>query len=196
LKYFLLLYFIAYIFVAFFWRSYKVRRMTGINPIVFKASDDAHGFIGRVFKLMFVLVVLLILVSSFLPAANRFAGPITWLELRTVQWLGIALLLVSLIWTAIAQYQMGQSWRIGIDRDHRSPLVEKGLFKFSRNPIYVGLVATLLGLFLVVPNALTLLVFVLGFVVISIQVRLEESFLLESHGAAYTEYQRRVRRWL
>jgi len=196
LKYFLLLYFIAYIFVAFFWRSYKVRRMIGINPIVFKASDDAHGFIGRVFKLMFVLVVLLILVSSFLPAANRFAGPITWLELRTVQWLGIALLLVSLIWTAIAQYQMGQSWRIGIDREHRSPLVEKGLFKFSRNPIYVGLVATLLGLFLVVPNALTLLVFVLGFVVISIQVRLEESFLLESHGAAYTEYQRRVRRWL
>jgi len=196
LKYFLLLYFITYIFVAFFWRSYKVRRMTGINPIVFKASDDAHGFIGRVFKLMFVLVVLLILVSSFLPAANRFAGPITWLELRTVQWLGIALLLVSLIWTAIAQYQMGQSWRIGIDRDHRSPLVEKGLFKFSRNPIYVGLVATLLGLFLVVPNALTLLVFVLGFVVISIQVRLEESFLLESHGAAYTEYQSRVRRWL
>jgi len=170
--------------------------MTGINPIVFKASDDAHDFIGRVFKLMFVLVVLLILIASFLPAANRFAGPITWLELRTVQWLGIALLLVSLIWTAIAQYQMGQSWRIGIDRDHRSPLVEKGLFKFSRNPIYVGLVATLLGLFLVVPNALTLLVFVLGFVVISIQVRLEESFLLESHGAAYTEYKRRVRRWL
>jgi protein-S-isoprenylcysteine O-methyltransferase Ste14 len=196
LKYFLPLYFIAYIFVAFFWRSYKVRRMTGINPIVFKASDDAHDFIGRVFKLMFVLVVLLILVSSFLPAANRFAGPITWLELRTVQWLGIALLLVSLIWTAIAQYQMGQSWRIGIDREHRSPLVEKGLFKFSRNPIYVGVVATLLGLFLVIPNALTLLVFVLGFVVISIQVRLEESFLLESHGAAYTEYQRRVRRWL
>jgi len=170
--------------------------MTGINPIVFKASDDAHDFIGRVFKLMFVLVVLLILIASFLPAANRFAGPITWLEQPTVQFLGIGLLLLSLIWTAIAQYQMGQSWRIGIDREHRAPLVEKGLFKFSRNPIYVGLVATLLGLFLVIPNALTLLVFVLGFVVISIQVRLEESFLLEAHGAAYTEYQRRVRRWL
>lgn len=170
--------------------------MTGINPIVFKASDDAHDFIGRVFKLLFVLVVLLILVSSFLPAANRFAGPIAWLELPTVQWLGIALLLLSLIWTAIAQYQMGQSWRIGIDREHRSPLVEKGLFKFSRNPIYVGLMATLLGLFLVIPNAMTLLVFVLGFVVTSIQVRLEESFLLDSHGAAYTQYQRRVRRWL
>jgi protein-S-isoprenylcysteine O-methyltransferase Ste14 len=196
LKYFLLVYLVAYVAVAFFWRSYQVRRMTGINPIVFTAPDGAHGFIGRVFKLMFVLVVLLILVSSFLPAANRFAGPITWLELPTVQWLGIASLLVSLIWTAIAQYQMGQSWRIGIDREHRSPLVEKGLFKFSRNPIYVGLMATLLGLFLVIPNALTLLVFVLGFVVISIQVRLEESFLLESHGAAYTEYQHRVRRWL
>lgn len=170
--------------------------MTGINPIVFKTSDDAHDFIGRVFKLMFILVVLLIVVYSFLPAVYRFTGPITWLELPTAQWLGIAFLLLSLSWTAIAQYQMGQSWRIGIDREHRPPLVENGLFKFSRNPIYVGLMATLLGLFLIIPNALTLLVLVLGFVVISIQVRLEEDYLLESHGAAYTEYQRRVRRWL
>jgi protein-S-isoprenylcysteine O-methyltransferase Ste14 len=196
LKYFLPLYFIVYISVAFFWRSYQVRRMTGINPVVFKTSNDTHDFVGRVFKLTFVLVLFVILVSSFLPAGYRFTGPIEWLERSIVRWLGIAFLLLSLLWTAIAQYQMGQSWRIGIDREHRSPLVEKGLYKFSRNPIYVGLIATLLGLFLVIPNALTLLVFVLGFVVISIQVRLEEGFLLESHGAAYTEYQRRVRRWL
>ena len=170
--------------------------MTGINPIVFKTSDDAHNFVGWVFKLTFVLVLFVILISSFLPAVYRFTGPIEWLERPTVRWLGIAFLVLSLIWTAIAQYQMGQSWRIGIDREHRSPLVEKGLYKFSRNPIYVGLIVTLLGLFLVIPNALTLLVLAVGVVVNSIQVRLEEKFLLESHGAAYTEYQRRVRRWL
>ncbi|HEX7296416.1 MAG TPA: methyltransferase, partial [Pyrinomonadaceae bacterium] len=83
-----------------------------------------------------------------------------------------------------------------IDRENRSPLVHQGLYKFSRNPIYVGMIATLLGLFLAIPNALTLLVLVLGVVVISIQVRLEESYLLESHGTAYSEYQSRVRRWL
>lgn len=170
--------------------------MTGINPVVFKTSDDAHDFIGRVFKLMFLLVVVVIAVYSFVPTVYRFTGPIVWLEHPVMQWIGIALLLLSLIWTVVAQYQMGQSWRIGIDREHRSALVEKGLFTFSRNPIFVGMIVTLFGLFLVIPNALTLLLFVLGGVVISIQVRLEEKYLVESHGEAYNDYQRRVRRWL
>ncbi|HSE31680.1 MAG TPA: isoprenylcysteine carboxylmethyltransferase family protein [Pyrinomonadaceae bacterium] len=196
MKYFLLVYFIAYVGVAFVWRSYQVKRMTGINPVVFKQSDDAHDFIGRVFKLLFALVALVVVVHTFFPTVDRFTGPIIWLELTTLKRVGIGLLLLSLVWTAIAQYQMGQSWRIGIDREHRSPLVHKGLFNFSRNPIYVGLIATLLGLFLITPNALTLLVLVVGVVLISIQVRLEESYLLEAHGAAYSEYQRRVRRWL
>ena len=170
--------------------------MTGVNPVVFRKSADAHDFIGRVFKLVFSLVVLVILVNSFFPALHRFTGPITWLERSTVQWIGIALLLLSLIWIFIAQYHMGQSWRIGIDQENRSPLVEKGLFRFSRNPIYVGVMGTMLGLFLVIPNALTLSVLVLAVILISIQVRLEEDYLFESHSATYREYQSRVRRWL
>jgi protein-S-isoprenylcysteine O-methyltransferase Ste14 len=170
--------------------------MTGINPVVFTQADDAHDFIGRVFKLLFMLVALLVVMHTFFPMLNRFTGSIIWVEHTTVKWIGVALLLVSLVWTAIAQYQMGQSWRIGIDREHVSPLVRQGLYNFSRNPIYVGLMATLLGLFLIIPNALTLLVLVVGVILISIQVRLEERYLLESHGTAYTEYQRRVRRWL
>ncbi len=169
--------------------------MTGINPVVFRKSDDAQDFIGRVFKLVFTVVVLVILVNSFLSSLYRFTGPITWLEHSTVQWIGITLLLLSLIWIFIAQYHMGQSWRIGIDQENRSPLVERGLFRFSRNPIYVGVMGTMLGLFLVIPNALTLTVLVLGVVVISIQVRLEESYLFESHGVSYRQYQSRVRRW-
>jgi len=54
---------------------------------------------------------------------------------------------------------------------------------------------TLLGLFLIIPNALTLLTFVMGVVLIQIQVRLEEKFLAETHGDQYAQYRKRVRRW-
>lgn len=55
---------------------------------------------------------------------------------------------------------------------------------------------TLAGLFLVIPNAFTLLTLVLGVVLIRIQVRLEEEFLAKTHGQEYAEYCRDVRRWL
>ena len=41
--------------------------------------------------------------------------PVPWLERRGVIWTGVILLLVSLVWTVLAQAQTGTSWRIGID---------------------------------------------------------------------------------
>lgn len=195
LKYFLPLFLIAYVAVAFVWRSYAVRKATGINPVVFKNSDSAHDLIGRLFKLLFAAIALVVVVHSFFPAIYQFTVPIPWLELLAIEWGGVCLLGLSLIWTVVAQYQMGESWRIGIDKDHTTGLVHRGLFGISRNPIFVGMITTLFGLFLVIPNAMTLVILVSGVVVIAIQVRLEEEYLFISHGDAYAEYRSRVRRW-
>jgi protein-S-isoprenylcysteine O-methyltransferase Ste14 len=83
-----------------------------------------------------------------------------------------------------------------MDEEHRTPLVRKGVFGLSRNPIFLGMMLTLLGRFLVIPNALTLLTFVTGVVLIQIQVRLEEEFLARAHGEEYAQYRRHVRRWI
>jgi protein-S-isoprenylcysteine O-methyltransferase Ste14 len=195
LKYFLPLYLFAYFCAAFFWRSFMVWKRRGVNPIVFKGSDDAHDLIGRVFKLLFALIVAVVLVYSFWPSVYVYFMPIEWLEYSWLRLTGIVLLLSSLAWTVIAQAQMGESWRIGIDQTHRTNLVQRGVFSHSRNPIFLGMIVTLFGLFLVIPNALTLLTLALGVVLIQIQVRLEEEFLAKSHGDEYTEYRRRVRRW-
>ena len=195
LRYFLPAYLAAYFFAAFFWRSYLVWKRTGVNPLVFKGSDDAHDFIGRVFKLLFALVVAVVLAYSLAPEVYQYSVPVVWLEHTRLKWVGVALLLLSLLWTVVAQAQMGESWRIGVDREHRTPLVRRGVFGLSRNPIFFGMMLTLLGLFLVIPNALTLLAFVLGVVLIQIQVRLEEEFLAAAHGEEYAEYRCRVRRW-
>jgi protein-S-isoprenylcysteine O-methyltransferase Ste14 len=196
LKYFLPLFLTAYVAVAFVWRSYAVRKATGINPVVFKNSDSAHDLIGQLFKLLFTSIALVVVIYSFFPTIYKFTVPIPWLELVAMQWAGVGLLGLSLIWTVIAQYQMGDSWRIGIDQDHTTLLVHRGLFRISRNPIFVGMITTLLGLFLVIPNAVTLVILVTGVAVIAIQVRLEEAYLFELHGDDYAKYRRRVRRWL
>ena len=196
LKYFLPVYLFAYFCAAFFWRSFIVWKKTGVSPVVFKGSDNTHDFIGRVFKLLFVLGVAVVFGYSFLPEMYRYAVPIEWLEHAWLKWVGVALLLVSLSWTVLAQAQMGESWRIGIDEEHETALVQSGVFGLSRNPIFLGIMLTLLGLFLTIPNALTLLTFAMGVVLIQIQVRLEEEFLTKTHGDEYADYRMRVRRWV
>jgi protein-S-isoprenylcysteine O-methyltransferase Ste14 len=196
LKYFLPIYLFLFVGVAFVWRSYIVWKHTGINPVTFKGSDNAHDFVGRVFKLGFVAVVLVVFVYSFFPYAYAYTAPMQWLEHRWVRSTGVLLLLLSLAWIVLAQSQMGKSWRIGIDTEHRTPLVQNGLFGISRNPIFLGMMLTLLGLFLTLPNAFTLLAFVLGVVLIGVQVRLEEEYLAHGHPDAYLKYRQRVRRWL
>lgn len=58
------------------------------------------------------------------------------------------------------------------------------------------MIVTLLGLFLAIPNVVTLITLVVGIVLIGIQVRLEEEYLTRVHGKDYLEYRRYVRRWL
>jgi len=195
LRYFLPLYLFFYLGAAFLWRSFIVWKKTGINPVVFKSTESAHDYIGRTFRILFALVVIIVLVHSFWPNGYLLFMPIEWLERTWITTAGVILLLLSLIWTVVAQTQMGESWRIGIDQEHQTALVRTGVFGYSRNPIFLGMMITLSGLFLVIPNALTLLTLVIGLVLIGIQVRLEEEFLLKSHGEEYAQYKRHVRRW-
>ena len=83
-----------------------------------------------------------------------------------------------------------------IDTEHRTELVQSGVFKISRNPIFVGMMMTLLGLFLVTPNVATLITLLVGVILIGIQVRLEEEYLTRTHGEKYLEYRSSVRRWI
>lgn len=196
LRFFLPLYFIVYFVVAFFWRSYLVWKKTGINPFVLGHSDNAHDFIGRIFKATFALVALVVFSYGLSGELYQYSVPIFWLEHLSLKVIGLLLLLGSLLWTVICQAQMGGSWRIGIDEKHKTSLVRSGVYRFSRNPIFLGMAATLLGLLLVIPNALTLLISVLGITLIQIQVRLEEEFLTKAHGKEYLSYCGDVRRWL
>jgi len=189
-------YLVVYLGIAFIWRSVVVYRTTGINPYVLGRNDNAYDYIGVVFRLTFLAVIGVIVLFSAFSDFYNYVAPINWLEINFIRWFGLVLLIGSLIWTAIAQIQMGTSWRIGIDKKNRTELIEKGLFTVSRNPIFLGMRLALIGFFLTIPNAITLLTMVLGDVLMQIQVRLEEEHLRKLHGKKYEEFCRNVRRWI
>ncbi|MFN0037053.1 MAG: methyltransferase family protein [Saprospiraceae bacterium] len=195
MKILLLAYILLIVGLTFVLPSYRIYRKTGINPLTFSNTDSAHDFIGRLFKIIFAGLIL----SGAAQVLGRETARNWLFPLSLPSWsatAGAAVLFAALAWVSIAQIHMADSWRIGIDEKNDTALITHGLFGLSRNPIFLGMQATLAGLFLVMPNLLTLVALALGLALVQIQVRLEEEFLKKKHGAAYAAYCQKVRRWL
>jgi protein-S-isoprenylcysteine O-methyltransferase Ste14 len=194
IKIILPLYFIIYFGVAFVLKSLIVAKRIGKNPLVLPKDDSAYGLIGLYFKLTLIAMFIYVLAYSLFPTWHSIFLIIPSLDNETIKYIGLVVLAVSLVWSIIAQGHMKNSWRIGIDTETKTELVTAGLFRLSRNPIFFGMILSLVGLFLTTPNALTGLFLILGYILIQIQIRLEEEFLTKEHGQNYLSYRQKVRR--
>lgn len=193
---FLLVYLVLFYGIAFFARSWMAWKSTGVNPYRLPSGPGIHGFLARGYRLVFVVVALVVLLYVFVEPAQSWMGPLTWLEHLPVQVAGAVLMAASLLWVLVAQAQMGASWRIGIDDENPTALVARGLFTLSRNPIFLGMRLSLFGLFLMMPNAFTLACWLVGDLLIQVQVFLEEEHLSRQHGESYRHYLAATPRWL
>jgi protein-S-isoprenylcysteine O-methyltransferase Ste14 len=195
LKYYLPVFVLGFIVLVFVVPSIRVYKQTGVNPFRFKTNtNQTHDFVGATMKVFILLIIVAVVISSFFSNAYPFLTPFTYLETTTLKLIGFIIGHLSLVGIMIAQWQMNLSWRIGIDYENKTSLVNKGLFSFSRNPIYLFLLFALTGLFLILPNAVTFAVLFAAFLVLHIAIRLEEEFLQKQHGEAYQEYMNEVPR--
>jgi protein-S-isoprenylcysteine O-methyltransferase Ste14 len=60
------------------------------------------------------------------------------------------------------------SWRTGIDTASTTQLVTDRLFAVSQNPVFLGMLLSLTGLWLAVPNMTILLFLLLGYVLMQL----------------------------
>ena len=59
--------------------------------------------------------------------------------------LGATLVVIGSVTVVIAQVQMGRAWRVGVREGDAPVFVRHGLFRFSRNPIFAGMMLVGLG---------------------------------------------------
>ena len=146
---------------------------------------------GAVFILTFVFSIVVIAlnaldlfpVQSSLPPSALFIGCI----------IGFTGILI----TVIAQWQMGVSWRIGVDQSERTALISTGLYTKSRNPIYFGILLYWVGLVLTFPHIAMLACAAVSWFCIELIVRkIEEPYLEKVHGEAFAAYAARTKRYL
>ena len=194
LKIYLPIYLLLYLLVAFVIPTYRTYKKTGINPVTFGKSENAHDYIGFVMKILIALLFFSVLMFSIFQKFYLYLCPIHFLQNSIVQLIGLVLIHFSLIWISVAQFQMSNSWRIGIDENNRTELVTTGIFSISRNPIFLGMILSVLGLFLITPNAIMFCLTFTTYIIIQIQIRLEEEFLERQHTKNYINYKQKTRR--
>ncbi len=186
-------YFLVYFLFAFVIRTIITAKQIGKNPLVFPKDDSAYALLGFYFKIF--IVVLFAFTLAFGCSHNVYVY-MSKIQNSYLLAAGAGVWIFALVWTLIAQKQMSKSWRIGIDATEKTELVTTGLFSYSRNPIFLGMLLSLLGLLLIVPDAFTLMFFVVGFILMDVQIRLEEEYLQRMHGSAYSNYKEKTRRWI
>jgi protein-S-isoprenylcysteine O-methyltransferase Ste14 len=112
-------------------------------------------------------------------------------------YLGLLCLLPGLFLCAAAVLQLLRKRTTLEPFGEPATLVTRGVFRYSRNPIYLGYALALLGVWLLT-GALSASLPVLVYPVVTdrLYIAFEEKMLARQFGAAYDEYRRNTRRWL
>jgi protein-S-isoprenylcysteine O-methyltransferase Ste14 len=113
-----------------------------------------------------------------------------------LKYIGIIVCFIGLIIFLIALISIGKSWRIGIDENNSNELVTTGMFKHSRNPIFLFMDLYFTGIMLIYPNIVFIIIAVCTLIGIHLQILREEKFLLKKFGEKYIEYKKQTRRYI
>lgn len=123
----------------------------------------------------------ILFVKSCLPEAFRIAGSI----------IGI----VAILFFAAATITMKTSWRVGIPEEKTS-LVTVGIYRWSRNPAFVGFDLLYLSICLLFCNIPLVLVSAWAAAMLHLQILQEEEHMEKMFGSEYVEYKKRTNRYI
>lgn len=183
--------------VGFAWRAWSHRRRFGHSGVMLFRS----GIPGQRWRDALALGFFLI---SLAQAASAAIWPSAWEHWSAIAqpagviWrtVGATVLFGGIVLLALAQRDLGKSWRIGIEETARPGLVCEGLFRISRNPIFSAVILVLGGYAMLLPTRLSVALLLATIFLVRSQVDKEETYLRRSYPDEFAAYASRVGRFL
>ena len=112
-------------------------------------------------------------------------------ELRII---GILLGIVAIFFFASATITMKNSWRVGIPEEKTS-LITNGIYKWSRNPAFVGFDLLFCSIWLIFYNIPLVIVSIWSAVMLHLQILQEEVYMHNMFGEEYDNYKKHTLRY-
>jgi protein-S-isoprenylcysteine O-methyltransferase Ste14 len=148
-------------------------------------------------------------INPFLFFSGKICGYTTWIILGLTvcgvkfltihslilnKYLAIPLLVAGLFFSILSSVNLGHSTRLGLPAGKTS-LRLSGLYKFSRNPMYVGFNLITISSMIYTLNLVVILPGLYSIFVYHLIIMGEETFLEKRFGVDYLNYKKRVRRY-
>lgn len=180
--------FILAVFYAIYFGKMIIQKKKGITTHqIGKRKEKKLHTVETLMSVATFSVVIIQLLSIFfdwniMPSGARFTG-------FCIAGIGDIFFLISVI-------HMKDSWRAGIPEKDKTKLVTDGIYKFSRNPAFVGFDFMYIGILLMFFNIGTLLFSLFSIVMLHLQILQEEKYMAETFGEEYLKYKKKVFRYL
>lgn len=114
-----------------------------------------------------------------------------------VRWTGLVVLMLGGLFAVLPAKKFNEAGTTIKPFEESSTLITDGLYRYTRNPMYLGMVLVLVGVDMVLGSLSPFLVVPLFIILIDrIFIRKEEEALRAQFGEQYTSYVGKVRRWL
>lgn len=128
-----------------------------------------------------VELISILLGWNHMPSPVRIAGVVTG-------FVGDAVFLAAVL-------TMRDSWRAGIPETDRTDFVSHGIYRYSRNPAFLGFDLMYMGILLIYFNGILLLFTIWVIVMLHLQIMQEERYLDTVFGEEYRAYKKRTGRY-
>ncbi|MDR2966473.1 MAG: isoprenylcysteine carboxylmethyltransferase family protein [Methanobacteriaceae archaeon] len=166
----------------------------GIKVIVLgRASNIIDNLLENLtlpFLILWTILILLMVFNIEIPVIFELIMKNSYLS-----YIGIILCYIGLVIFVYALISFGSSWRVGIDNESQGKLVTTGIFKYSRNPIFLFMDIYFIGITLVYPTLIFMLMTLIFVVGAHKQILNEEKHLEKIYKEDYLNYKKQTKRY-
>ncbi len=138
-----------------------------------------------------------LLAALLLAVALHFLAPVTTIIPNPFSWIGVAIIIIGVLVVVFPAVSFTAADTTIKPFQESSSLVLSGLYRYTRNPMYVGMVIIIVGTDVLL-GSLTPFIAPVFFVLIinKMVISVEEQMLEEAFGDDYRNYKKEVRRWV
>lgn len=143
-------------------------------------------------------VLQVIIIAAAMYGVSKLFPELTF-TLTGSQWLASMFVIIGLIiiMMGVLEFKKAQTTVNPHTPEKSASLVISGIYKLTRNPMYLGMLFILLGWAFYLSNAVSFILLPVFIIYISrFQIKPEERFIMHKFGDEYRAYMNTVRRWL